>query len=40
VLVFGDLEDPNSEVRGLLRSHYTIRRKPHLGTMPQIYYIA
>jgi Fe-S-cluster-containing dehydrogenase component len=40
VLVFGDLEDPNSEVRGLLRSHYTIRRKPQLGTMPQIYYIA
>jgi len=40
VLVFGDLEDPNSEVRGLLQSHYTIRRKPQLGTMPQIYYIA
>jgi Fe-S-cluster-containing hydrogenase components 1 len=40
VLVFGDLEDPNSEVRELLRSHYTIRRKPQLGTMPQIYYIA
>jgi len=40
VLLFGDLEDPNSEVRGLIRSHYTIRRKPQLGTMPQIYYIA
>jgi len=40
VLVFGDLEDPNSEVRELLRSHHTIRRKPQLGTMPQIYYIA
>ena len=40
VLVFGDLEDPNSEVRGLLKSHYTIRRKPQLGTRPQIYYIA
>jgi len=40
VLVFGDLEDPNSAVRELLRSHHTIRRKPQLGTMPQIYYIA
>ena len=38
-LVFGDLEDPESEVRKLLRSHYTIRRKPQLGTGPQIYYI-
>jgi molybdopterin-containing oxidoreductase family iron-sulfur binding subunit len=39
-LVFGDLEDANSELRGLLRAHHTIRRKPQLGTMPQIYYIA
>lgn len=38
-LVFGDLENPNSEVRELLRSHPTIRRKPQLGTKPQIYYI-
>ena len=38
-LVFGDLEDPNSEVRELLRKHPTIRRKPQLGTLPQIYYI-
>ena len=40
VLVFGDLEDPNSAVRELLRTHHTIRRKPQLGTMPQVYYIA
>jgi len=39
-LVFGDLEDPDSEVRELLRSHHTIRRKAQLGSMPQIYYIA
>ena len=39
-LVFGDLEDPTSAVRELLRSNHTIRRKPQLGTMPQIYYIA
>ena len=38
-LVFGDLSDPDSEVREVLRSHYTIRRKPELGTRPQVYYI-
>jgi molybdopterin-containing oxidoreductase family iron-sulfur binding subunit len=38
-LVFGDLENPESEVRKLLREHYTIRRKPALGTQPEVYYI-
>jgi molybdopterin-containing oxidoreductase family iron-sulfur binding subunit len=38
-LAFGDLSDPNSEVRKLLREHYTIRRKPSLGTEPSVYYI-
>lgn len=38
-LVFGDLEDPGSEVREILRTHYTIRRKPGLGTQPSIYYV-
>jgi len=38
-LVFGDLEDPNSEVRQLLRKHPGIQRKPQLGTRPQVYYI-
>ena len=38
-LVFGDLEDPDSEVRKILRENYAIRRKPELGTMPQIYYL-
>ncbi len=38
-LVFGDMEDPNSEVRELLRKNPTIRRKAHLGTNPQVYYI-
>ena len=37
-LVFGDPEDPNSEVAKVLREKYTIRRKPNLGTGPQIYY--
>ena len=38
-LTFGDLEDPESEVRKLLHDNYTIRRKPALGTQPEIYYI-
>jgi len=38
-IVFGDLEDPGSEVRQLLKSNYTIRRKQGLGTGPAVYYI-
>jgi molybdopterin-containing oxidoreductase family iron-sulfur binding subunit len=38
-LIFGDLEDPNSEIRKVLRENYTIRRKQSLGTGPCIYYI-
>ena len=38
-LTFGDLDDLNSEIRQLLRSHYTIRRKPELGTGPNVFYI-
>ena len=38
-MVFGDLEDSQSEVRKLLQTHFTIRRKPELGTNPQVYYI-
>jgi molybdopterin-containing oxidoreductase family iron-sulfur binding subunit len=38
-IVFGDLYDPESEVRELLRTHYTIRRKQSLGTEPAVYYI-
>ena len=38
-LTFGDLSDRESEVRELLRLHYTIRRKPELGTGPNVYYI-
>ncbi|MFH2067730.1 MAG: sulfate reduction electron transfer complex DsrMKJOP subunit DsrO [Pseudomonadota bacterium] len=39
ILTFGDLEDPESEVRKLLQSNYTIRRKQNLGTGPAVYYI-
>lgn len=38
-MVFGDLEDPDSEVRELLGSHFAIRRKPALGTQPEVYYL-
>ncbi len=38
-LVFGDLDDPESAVRKVLRARYTIQRKPDLGTKPKIYYI-
>jgi [DsrC]-trisulfide reductase subunit O len=38
-LVFGDVEDPRSEIRRLLAKHFSIRRRPELGTKPQVYYI-
>jgi molybdopterin-containing oxidoreductase family iron-sulfur binding subunit len=38
-LIFGDLEDPSSDVRKILDRHYAIRRKPSLGTKPKVYYI-
>ena len=38
-LAFGDLYDPDSEVRQLLKENYTIRRKQTLGTEPAVYYI-
>jgi Fe-S-cluster-containing dehydrogenase component len=33
-IVFGDLYDPESEMRDVLRHNYTIRRKQNLGTEP------
>jgi Fe-S-cluster-containing dehydrogenase component len=38
-LAFGDLTDAKSKLRELLRTNFTIRRKAHLGTNPQVYYI-
>jgi len=38
-LIFGDLNDPQSEVRKMLGSGLTLRRRPSLGTGPNIYYI-
>lgn len=39
ILTFGDLYDPNSAVRALLKENFTIRRKQNLGTEPSVYYI-
>jgi len=38
-LIFGNMADPQSEIRELLRSRRHIRRKPELGTRPQVFYI-
>ncbi len=38
-LTFGNLNDPNSEVSQLVRARFTLRRKPELGTRPELYYI-
>jgi len=38
-LIFGDLDDPNSHIREVLRENYTIRRKVDLGTEPSVFYI-
>jgi len=38
-LVFGDLDDPKSDIRKILADNYTIRRKSELGTNPSVFYI-
>jgi molybdopterin-containing oxidoreductase family iron-sulfur binding subunit len=38
-LIFGDLNDPDSHIRQVLRENYTIRRKGDLGTDPCVFYI-
>jgi len=38
-LTFGNLADPTSTVRLLLKSRYSIRRKPALGTHPEVFYL-
>jgi len=39
-LIFGDLNDRDSEVRKILRSRKIIQRLPELGTKPKVYYVA
>jgi Fe-S-cluster-containing dehydrogenase component len=38
-LVFGDMENPQAEIRLLIGKHFNLRRRASLGTKPQIYYI-
>jgi Fe-S-cluster-containing dehydrogenase component len=38
-LVFGDVENPGSEIRLLLGQRFNLRRRANLGTAPQIYYL-
>ncbi len=38
-ILFGDIEDPDSDVRHALKENFAIRRKPSLGTEPSVYYI-
>jgi Fe-S-cluster-containing dehydrogenase component len=38
-LSFGNLNDPGSEIRELLKQRYSIRRKAELGTEPKVYYL-
>ena len=39
VRVFGDLDDPDSEVSRLLRTRVTVVKKKEAGTRPNLYYI-
>jgi len=38
-LIFGDLSNPESEPRKMLRLAYTIQRRPEIGTGPAVYYV-
>ncbi|OGR02490.1 MAG: hypothetical protein A2284_09910 [Deltaproteobacteria bacterium RIFOXYA12_FULL_61_11] len=38
-ITFGDLLQPGSAVRELLRTRYTVCRKPTLGTLPHVFYL-
>ncbi len=38
-MTFGDVFDPASPVSELLGAYYSIRRKPELGTQPNVFYI-
>jgi len=38
-LIFGDLENPQAKAREMVQSRFTWRRKPELGTHPQVYYL-
>ena len=39
-LIFGDINDPNSEISQVLATNAVVRLKPELGTDPHVFYIA
>ncbi|MDA8418650.1 MAG: 4Fe-4S dicluster domain-containing protein [Desulfobacteraceae bacterium] len=38
-MVFGNINDPNSEIAKVLNSNFTIQRNPAAGTKPSVFYI-
>ncbi|HCC53833.1 MAG TPA: 4Fe-4S ferredoxin [Desulfobulbaceae bacterium] len=38
-LVFGDMNDPDSEISQVLKTSFTIQRNPAIGTRPSLFYI-
>ncbi|MFP4237312.1 MAG: sulfate reduction electron transfer complex DsrMKJOP subunit DsrO, partial [Desulfonatronovibrio sp.] len=38
-ILFGDLDDPSSDVSKALKKRYSLVRKPKLGTGPNVYYL-
>ncbi|MCX8110989.1 MAG: 4Fe-4S dicluster domain-containing protein [Syntrophorhabdaceae bacterium] len=38
-LIFGDLNDPESDISRALRARFSIQRRPYLGTGPRVFYI-
>ncbi|HKN20141.1 MAG TPA: 4Fe-4S dicluster domain-containing protein [Terracidiphilus sp.] len=39
VFTFGNLADPNSEPRQMLRERFAVQREPELGTGPSVFYL-
>ncbi len=38
-LIWGDISDPESELRKTLAERFTVLRKPELGTRPRVFYL-
>jgi len=38
-LIFGDLNDPGSEIRRALQGRHILQRQPELGTKPKVFYM-